>query len=131
MFTANLKWEPLPLGHERILLVDDEPGLVEIIKEMPEKLGYNLVARTISTESLELLREQPDIFDLVITDMTMPIMTGGRLTVELMKIRPDIPIILCTGFSERTSEEKAKEMGIKAFIMKPILMLVNTVRKAI
>ncbi|MBW1737532.1 MAG: response regulator, partial [Deltaproteobacteria bacterium] len=86
-----------------------------------------------SIEALELFKAKPDRFDLVITDMTMPNMTGDRLARELMKIRPDIPIILCTGFSERISEEKAKGMGIKAFAMKPLVMrdLANTVRKAL
>jgi signal transduction histidine kinase/DNA-binding response OmpR family regulator len=123
--------EPLPTGHERILFIDDEPGLVEIGKQMMEKLGYNVVVRTSSIEALELFREQPDRFDLVITDMTMPKMMGDRLAVELMKIRPDIPIILCTGFSERITEEEARGMGIKAFVMKPLVMrvLANTVRR--
>jgi len=125
--------EPLPTGYERILFIDDEPGLVEIGKQMLEKLGYDVVVRTSSIESLELFREQPDRFNLVITDMTMPQMTGDKLAQELMQIRPDIPIIICTGFSERMTEEKAKEMGIKAFAMKPLVMrdLANTVRKVL
>ncbi|MBW1738129.1 MAG: response regulator, partial [Deltaproteobacteria bacterium] len=78
-------------------------------------------------------RIKPDQFDLVITDMTMPQMTGDRLARELMQIRPDIPIIICTGYSERITEGKAKGMGIKAFVMKPLVMrdLANTVRKAL
>ncbi|MBW2035495.1 MAG: response regulator, partial [Deltaproteobacteria bacterium] len=98
-----------------------------------ERLGYEVTTRTSSIEALELFKAKPDRFDLVITDMTMPHMTGDRLARELMKIRPDIPIILCTGFSERISEEKAKGMGIKAFVMKPLVMrdLANTVRKVL
>ncbi|MBW2035711.1 MAG: response regulator, partial [Deltaproteobacteria bacterium] len=97
------------------------------------KLGYDVVVRTSSIEALELFRTKPDEFDLVITDMTMPNMTGDKLAKELMQIRPDIPIILCTGFSKRITEEKAKEIGIKAFVMKPLVMrdLANTVRKAL
>ncbi|MBW2357932.1 MAG: response regulator, partial [Deltaproteobacteria bacterium] len=119
----------IPTGHERILFVDDELVLVEIGKQMLERLGYEVTTRTSSIEALELFKAKPDRFDLVITDMTMP----DRLARELMKIRPDIPIILCTGFSERISEEKAKGMGIKAFAMKPLVMrdLANTVRKAL
>ena len=125
--------ESILTGHERILFIDDEPDLVEIGKQILENMGYDVVVRTSSIEALELFRAQPDRFDLVITDMTMPQLTGDRLAVELMKIRPDIPIIICTGYSERTSEEKAKEMGIKAFTMKPLTMrsLANTIRKVL
>ncbi len=100
---------------------------------MLERLGYKVTSRIRSLEALELFRKNPDQFDLVITDMTMPEMTGDKLARELMKIRPDIPIILCTGYSKRISEEKAKEMGIRAFLMKPIVMrdLAETVRKAL
>jgi len=125
--------EPLPTGHERILFIDDEPGLVEIGKQMLEYLGYEVTTRTSSIEALELFRTKPDQFDLVITDMTMPQMMGDRLAQELMQIRPDIPIILCTGFSKRITEEKAKGIGIKAFAMKPLVMrdLANTVREVL
>ncbi|MBW2169460.1 MAG: response regulator, partial [Deltaproteobacteria bacterium] len=125
--------KPLPTGHERILFIDDEPGLVEIGRVMLGELGYDVVVRTSSIEALELFRIKPDEFELVITDMTMPKMTGDKLAKELMQIRPDIPIILCTGFSKRITEEKAKEIGIKAFVMKPLVMrdLANTVRKAL
>ncbi|MBW2168751.1 MAG: PAS domain S-box protein [Deltaproteobacteria bacterium] len=124
---------PLPTGHERILFVDDELPLVEIGKQILERLGYEVTTRTSSIEALELFKAKPDRFDLVITDMTMPNMTGDRLAKELMKIRPDIPVILCTGFSERITEEKAKEMGIRAFAMKPIVIrdLANTVREVL
>jgi len=92
-----------------------------------------VVAMTSSIEALELFKTQPEKVDLVITDMTMPKMTGDKLARELMKIRPDIPIILCTGHSKYVSKEKAKEMGIRAFIMKPILWraMAETVRKVL
>ncbi len=83
-----------------------------------ESLGYTVSIRTSSIEALELFRTKPNDFDLVITDMTMPNMTGDRLAIELMKIRPDIPVILCTGYSKKISDESALEMGIKAFIYK-------------
>jgi PAS domain S-box-containing protein len=123
----------LPTGQERVLFVDDELVLVEIGKQMLEWLGYEVTIRTSSVEALELFRRKPDHFDVVITDMTMPNMTGDMLSIELMQIRPDIPIILCTGFSERISEEKAKLLGIKAFVMKPLVIrdLANAVRKAL
>ena len=123
----------IPTGHERVLFIDDEPVLVEIGKQMLERLGYEVTTRTSSIEALELFRAKPDQFDLVITDMTMPNMTGDKLSRELMQIRSDIPVIICTGYSERITEDKAKGMGIKAFVMKPIVIrdLANTVRKAL
>ena len=88
---------------------------------------------TSSTEALELFKLNPNNFDLVISDMTMPRMTGNKLAIELMKIRPDIPIILCTGYSKKISEEKASEIGIKAFAYKPVVKadLARTVRKVL
>jgi len=124
---------PLPTGSERILFIDDEHALIEIGSQMLERLGYEVVTRQRSVEALELFRAEPDRFDLVITDMTMPHMTGDKLARELMKIRPDIPVILCTGHSKLVSEAKAKDMGIRAFVMKPILKrtLAEAVRKAL
>ncbi|MCP3933648.1 MAG: response regulator, partial [Bacteroidetes bacterium] len=112
--------EPIQGGTERILLVDDEDAIVFMEKQMLERLGYSVVSRTSSVESLEAFRANPEIFDLVITDMSMPNMTGDRLASELVKILPDIPILLCTGFSEKMPEEKAEAMSIKGFLMKPI-----------
>ena len=107
-------------GTERILFVDDEETLVEMEKSMLDWLGYKVSATTSSVEALELFRTQPNRFDIVITDYTMPHMTGVDLAKEMLRIRPDIPVILCTGFSERITEEKAREMGIRAFAMKPL-----------
>jgi CheY-like chemotaxis protein len=125
--------ETIPTGSERILFVDDEQPIVDIAKQMVEQLGYSMVTRTSSLEALELFRAKPDEFDLVITDMTMPNMTGEELANELMFIRPDIPIILCTGFSRSVTEKKAKAMGIQAFILKPILRqeLAETIRRVL
>jgi PAS domain S-box-containing protein len=111
----------VPKGTERILFIDDEEPLTDMGKIMLESLGYDVVAQTSSVEALELFKAQADRFDLVITDLTMPHMTGENLAKELMQIRPDIPIILCTGFSARIDETKAMAMGIRAFISKPIL----------
>jgi CheY-like chemotaxis protein len=98
-----------------------------------ERLGYAVTTRTSSVEALELFRSQPDKFDLVITDMTMPGMRGDELAVELMSIRPGIAVILCTGYSKKISNEIAKEIGIKAFAYKPIVMadLARTVREVL
>jgi CheY-like chemotaxis protein len=126
--------EPLPLGgRERILLVDDEQALVQVGKMMLEKLGYEVVPMLSSVEALELFRAEPERFDLVITDMTMPHMTGDKLAQEMMAVRPNIPIVLCTGFSERISEKRAKEMGIPEYVMKPFAMndLARAVRRAL
>jgi two-component system, cell cycle sensor histidine kinase and response regulator CckA len=124
---------PIPTGKEHILFIDDEPTLVEIGKQMLERLGYKVTTRTSSIEALELFKSKPDQFDLVITDMTMPYMTGERLAAEFMKIRSDIPVIMCTGFSMRISEERAKKIGIKAFVMKPLVMrdLAKSVRQVL
>ncbi|MBN2410333.1 PAS domain S-box protein [candidate division KSB1 bacterium] len=114
--------KPLPHGHERILFVDDEKSLVNIGKEMLEQLGYKVVGKTNSIKALQVFSAQPGDFDLIITDQTMPHLTGAELAKKIFLIRPDIPIILCTGFSEVISEEKAKSIGIREYIMKPIFM---------
>ncbi|NOX32505.1 MAG: PAS domain S-box protein [Deltaproteobacteria bacterium] len=114
--------EPIPGGTGQILLVDDEHGIIAIERKMLERLGYQVTSHVNSIEALEVFRAAPDKFDLVITDMTMPNMPGDKLVAELVKIRPDIPVLLCTGFSEIMSEEKAASLGIKNFLMKPITM---------
>ncbi len=121
------------MGHERILLVDDEQPLVEIGKQMLERLGYTVDTRTSSIEALELFKAQPNRFDLVITDIVMPNMTGEKLAEKLMTIRADIPIILCTGYSEKFTRQQASDMGIQSFLMKPLVMrdLASTVRQAL
>jgi CheY-like chemotaxis protein len=120
----------MPTGDEKILFIDDEKALVDLGYQILERLGYDVTTRTSSVEALELFIAQPEKFDLVITDMTMPNMTGDELAGKLMKIRADIPVILCTGYSERISQEKAHAIGIKEFVLKPIVMsaLAVTVR---
>jgi PAS domain S-box-containing protein len=124
---------PIQKGNERILLVDDQDMVAQMEKQMLERLGYHVTVRTSSTDALEAFRTQPDKFDVVITDMTMPNMTGDKLAAELIKIRPAIPIILCTGFSEMMSKEKAAALGIKGFLMKPVVMkdLSSIIRKVL
>ncbi|MFC1816652.1 response regulator [Thermodesulfobacteriota bacterium] len=123
----------LPSGNERILLVDDEKNLVRAYTNIMKRLGYDVVSFTSPTEALELFKSQLDRFDLVMTDMTMPDMTGEELSQEMIKIRSDIPVILCTGYSDLIDEEKAKEIGIKGFIMKPVTVeaLAVEVRKVL
>jgi PAS domain S-box-containing protein len=125
--------ESIPTGSERILFVDDESVLVNMGKQIFESLGYDVATRTSSIEALELFKNQPDRFDLVITDMTMPNMTGEDLAQELMRIKPNIPIILCTGFSAKIDDQKASAVGIRALVMKPIVKreIATTVRKVL
>ncbi|BHH84525.1 hybrid sensor histidine kinase/response regulator [Desulforhopalus sp. 52FAK] len=111
--------DQIPIGRERILFVDDEEILATMGKAMLERLGYHVTVRANSLEALETFQNQPDQFDLIITDQTMPGMTGSDLSRRMLQIRPDIPIILCTGYSTIISEEKAKFMGIKEFALKP------------
>ena len=125
--------ESLPGGSERILFVDDEKDVIEIGERMLTNLGYEVVAKSNSLEVLDLFREKSEQFDLVITDMTMPNLTGDKLAEELIKIRSDIPIILFTGYTETLTKEKAKKIGIKKFGMKPFEMrdLAETTRKVL
>jgi len=110
-----------PTGTERILLVDDEEPVVRLMSQMLERLGYRVTARMSSVDALAAFERSPDSFDLVISDMAMPNMAGDQLARQLISVRPGIPIILCTGFSEQVNEAKAKEIGIKGFLMKPVV----------
>ncbi len=110
----------LTTGHEHILFVDDELDIVDIQKRFLHQLGYTVTSRTCSTEALEVFRSMPDKFDLVISDMTMPNMTGDKLAHEIKIIRPDIPIILCTGFSEKVDKMHPCQKEFDKIIMKPV-----------
>ncbi len=120
-------------NNEKILLIDDEAILVDIGKQTLERLGYQVITSTHPAEALKIFQEQPKIFDLIITDMTMPKMTGDILASEILKIRPEIPIILFTGYNELITEKKATALGIKAFMLKPIQMdrLSTTIRRVL
>ncbi len=118
---GTLTKEPIQGGTEQILIVDDEEAIVFMEKQMLERLGYSVISRTSSVEALDAFRQNPDKFDLVISDMTMPNMNGDKLAYEMIRIRPDIPVLLCTGFSEKIPKEKAASMGIKGLLMKPIV----------
>jgi PAS domain S-box-containing protein len=125
--------EALPVGAERILFVDDEAILAELGKELLESLGYKVVTKTNSLEALETFRADPHGFDLVITDMTMPGLRGEELAREIIALRPGMPIILCTGYSELINETQARGMGIREFLMKPYLAanFAETIRKVL
>ncbi len=124
---------PYPTGTEKILIVDDEEVLVQMERLMLESLGYKVFAHTNSKELLQTFKSAPQDFDLVITDMTMPEMTGADLSRQILAIRPDMPIILCTGFSALIDKEKAIAAGISEYIMKPVVKrdLAKVVRKAL
>ena len=112
----------VPKGDERILLVDDEKAARDTLQAMLERLGYRVTAASNGLEALNAFKAGPGNFDLVITDQTMPALTGKDLTVELQIIRPEVPIILCTGFSDLIDADSARNLGIRAFLMKPIVM---------
>ncbi len=120
-------------GSESILFVDDEAPIVEMGSETLTRLGYRVTTRTSSVEALELFRFKPGAFDLVITDQTMPNMSGADLARELLRIRPDIPIVLCTGFSRAVTLESARAFGMRELVMKPIVgaELGRTVRRVL
>lgn len=124
---------PVEGGSERILVVDDEALLVDLLVQNLGLLGYQVVARTSSEEALAVFSEDPTQFDLVITDLTMPHLTGLDLAARMQALRPDIPLILCTGFSERVSEEKTGGLGIHGLLLKPCnrLDLARTVRSVL
>jgi PAS domain S-box-containing protein len=125
--------ELTPTGHERILFVDDEVDVIDMVKQMLEYLGYQVVDKSSGLEALELFKADPEQFDMIIADMIMPNMTGTELVKEILKIRPDISIIILTGYLERISEEEADAIGIDAVLKKPVVMdeIARTVRKVI
>ena len=120
-------------GIERILIVDDEAPVAKLEKKMLERLGYKVTLRLHSVEALEAFRANPASFDLVITDMSMPNIPGDHLAQKIKSIRSNVPIIICTGFSERIREENIKQMGINGLLMKPIVKsdLAKIVRKVL
>lgn len=124
-------FEEIQRGSEHILFVDDDEVIASMGRRLLENIGYSVTTRTSGIEALELFKNKPDAFDLVITDMTMPNMTGDRLAVEMMDIRPDLPVMLCTGYSKNISEKSISEIGIKALVLKPLIKkeLAKTIRK--
>ncbi len=125
--------EIIPGGNERILFVDDEPPLVDLSKKILERHGYRVTIRNSGIEAIELFKNHPYEFDLVITDMTMPHVTGDVLAQRMLSIRPDIPIIICTGYSEKITPELLETLQIKALVLKPIIRneILLTVRQVL
>ena len=121
----------IPSGKERVLLVDDETILAKVGKKMLERLGYNVTTQSSSIDALTLFKKNPDSFDVIVTDQTMPGMTGSDLATEIFHIKPDMPIILCTGYSNQIDKATAASMGIKAFALKPLnkYTIANLIRK--
>lgn len=125
--------EALPSGTEHILIIDDEPQIADMEKLMLNTLGYRVTIRNSSPEALAFIKSGSDMVDLVLTDLTMPHMSGEQLAVEMMKIRPTLPIILSTGYSRQISNETIAKTGIRALLLKPVAMrdLAHTVRKVL
>ncbi len=119
---TELSIEDLPRGQERILFVDDEEMVVTLYEDMMSYLGYQIVATSSSVEAWQLFETDPDAFDLVITDFTMPHITGDELAKKMIHVRPDIPIILCTGHSNRLTPEEIQEIGIRQYLTKPMIL---------
>jgi DNA-binding response OmpR family regulator len=119
---ADLNGQHLPGGHEHILIVDDEEMLVDMMRQVLEQLGYTVTAHTASEAALKAIQACPQAYDLLITDMTMPGMTGIELTQAVKAVRDNLPVILCTGFNEQVSEHNTQSLGIQALIMKPVGM---------
>ncbi len=131
--TGRATVDTVPRGDERVLLVDDEPETVMVLDRMLRRLGYRVTATTDPREALARFREAPDAFDLVLTDTTMPHLTGVVLSRKILRVRPEMPIILCTGFSELITEDQARSIGVRAFLMKPLMTadLARTVREVL
>ncbi|SLM28268.1 Two component protein (Response regulator/sensory box histidine kinase) (fragment) [Desulfamplus magnetovallimortis] len=108
-------------GTETIMLVDDEETILDVTGRILKKYGYTVVSFIDSSDALDAFKSDPDKFDLVITDMTMPGMEGNKLAAAILKIRPEMPIIICTGYSDRISEEAALSMGIRKYVEKPVI----------
>ena len=125
--------EPVQGGTERILLVDDEQGIVRMIQQMLERLGYQVTSHTKSPQALGVFKENPDKFDLIISDMTMPKMTGLQLANEIKRVRSDIPIIICTGFSDQIHGDTYNELGIQGYLTKPVIKreMAQAIREAL
>jgi CheY-like chemotaxis protein len=125
--------EVMPGGTETILYVDDEESIARVGRQILERLGYTVESKTCPIEALDLLRADPQRYDLVITDMAMPRMSGDRLVKEILTLKPDMPIILCTGFSEKVDQDSAAAIGARLYLEKPFdrSALASSIRRAL
>ncbi len=118
---AGARAAPEPrAGSERILLVDDDPPVARAMARILETLGYEVATCGDGASALELFRADPSRFDAVVTDQTLPGMSGDRLTPALLAIRPDLPVLICTGFSERLDDDRARALGARGLLLKPL-----------
>ena len=131
--TAFEKMDQLPIGSARVLFVDDEESLIDLGRDLLERLGYRVETRASPIDAIEAFLADPKKFDLIISDITMPKMTGDEMARQIKAIRPDIPIILCSGFSERIHPKTTEAIGISAVLMKPVLYteLAHTVHRVL
>ena len=111
----------LETGNERILLVDDEEPIIRLEKQMLERLGYQVTEYSSSEDAFKEFKTNSENFDLVITDMAMPNMTGDNLAKKMLSIKADLPIVICTGFSEKINKKQAQAIGVKGLLMKPVV----------
>ena len=125
--------ESIPTGTEKVLVVDDEERSLSLMKTVLERLGYTVTALTCSLEALELFKKDPHQYDLVLTDLIMPQLTGDKLVLEVIAIRPDMPVIITSGFTDTIDNDKFKQISNKAFISKPFQPqeLAKTVRQVL
>jgi len=124
---------PLPRGNEHILFVDDEPMLIDIGRDMLSQLGYRVSSASNGRQASALVRTYPERYDLIVTDLNMPEMTGCQLAEEITKIKPGIPIVLCTGNPQQISDAKARQIGIRSIAQKPLslIQLATVVRRVL
>ena len=133
MVENKTSFESIPTGTEKVLVVDDEERSVSIMKTVLERLGYNVTAMTSSIKALELFKENPYRHDLLLTDLIMPQLTGDKLVSEIIEIRPDMPVIITSGFTDTIVNDNFKQLSNKAFISKPFQPqeLAKTVRQVL
>jgi len=133
MVENKMGFESIPTGTEKVLVVDDEERSVSIMKVVLERLGYNVTAMTSSLEAMELFKEDPLRYDLLLTDLIMPQLTGDKLVSEIIEIRPDMPVIITSGFTDTIVNDNFKQISNKAFISKPFQPqeLAKTVRQVL
>ena len=131
MVENKMGFESIPTGIEKVLVVDDEERSVSIMKVVLERLGYNVTAMTSSLKALELFKEDPHRYDLLLTDLIMPQLDGDKLVSEIIEIRPDMPVIITSGFTDTIVNDNFKQISNKAFMPKPFQPqeLAKTVRQ--
>jgi len=133
MAEDKTSYEPIPTGTEKVLVVDDEERALSLMKTIMERLGYNVTALNGSLKALELFKKEPHQYDLILTDLIMPDLTGDKLVLEIIAIRPDMPVIIISGFTDAIDNDKFKQTSNKAFMSKPFKPqeLAKTIRQVL